>query len=628
MLQKLRSGVKSPFASVFIGVLALSFAVWGVSDIFRGGFSTAIAEVGDTQIDQSLFSREYQNALRRESRELGAQLTNEDARQLGIPDMIVSRMVNRVALDNRVKVLGLTASDAAVAREIRAMPQFLGPVGTFEPLTFERALQQIGYGEAEFLEVIRGDIARQQFADAATAGIVPPPGLAKVLFDYVNETRTVEYIVIGTEQAGTIGEPDDAALQAYVEAHPERYSSPEYRTIAFATIGPAEVASEITVTDADVEEEYRQHGERFNQPERRDIEQISFANEQDARAAAAEIAAGKSFIEIAQTRGFKPEDLPLGTLAKADLDPARAEAAFATAEGGVSEPVRGPFGWVLLRTTKITPGIEKSFAEVRDTIREELVRERAADRVIDLLNAFDDELASGATLHEAASRLGLPVRTVAAVSREGLTPGGVRADIPDDPQFLEEVFNTEVGDDRDPFETTDAQYYALRVDGVTPPAVKPLAEVRAMARDAWIREERLKRIEAQAKELAERATAEGSFAGVARVLGRAPLTSEPLRRFMSTDTLSPQLVADLFASPQGEVIYGPVERLGTYVLARVVSVSHPDPATVAANYDATKRQIGFEIANDITASLAAAAREVEGVEINRQLLDRLTGAGS
>src|SRR3546814_1396335 len=62
--------------AVLFGMLILSFAVWGIGDIFRGGGQAqAVAEVGDTIIEQRQFSRELSDEINNVSRRLGVQLT-------------------------------------------------------------------------------------------------------------------------------------------------------------------------------------------------------------------------------------------------------------------------------------------------------------------------------------------------------------------------------------------------------------------------------------------------------------------------------------------------------------------------------------------------------------------------
>src|SRR5438105_2476730 len=65
MLQQMRAVSKSWVSSVFLGMLALSFGVWGVADIFRGGGGdTSLVSVGDAKIQGPDFQRDFRTALR------------------------------------------------------------------------------------------------------------------------------------------------------------------------------------------------------------------------------------------------------------------------------------------------------------------------------------------------------------------------------------------------------------------------------------------------------------------------------------------------------------------------------------------------------------------------------------
>ena len=61
MLQEIRKYAKSWVSSVFWARLALSFALWGIADIFRGSADTTVYSLGSTQIGVDLFAREYRN---------------------------------------------------------------------------------------------------------------------------------------------------------------------------------------------------------------------------------------------------------------------------------------------------------------------------------------------------------------------------------------------------------------------------------------------------------------------------------------------------------------------------------------------------------------------------------------
>ena len=103
MLDALRQGAGTWVAKIFIGVLALSFAVWGISDVFTGGHAGALATVGDEKVFEQQYQSAFQRRLSALSRQFGRQLSTQQARQLGLDRQVLSQLVGQAALDNEIK---------------------------------------------------------------------------------------------------------------------------------------------------------------------------------------------------------------------------------------------------------------------------------------------------------------------------------------------------------------------------------------------------------------------------------------------------------------------------------------------------------------------------------------------
>jgi len=140
MLQQLRKASKSPVATVVIGVLVLAFALWGVADIFRGGADTVVADVGGTQISDIEYDLQLKNQIRGYSQQMKTELTLEQARAMGLDRTVLENSINRAALDERSRGLGLVASRATVEAQFTSDPAFRGASGAFDPFLFQQAL--------------------------------------------------------------------------------------------------------------------------------------------------------------------------------------------------------------------------------------------------------------------------------------------------------------------------------------------------------------------------------------------------------------------------------------------------------------------------------------------------------
>src|ERR1700735_1618842 len=119
MMQWMHRLSTSWVASIFMGVLALSFVVWGIADVFTNMNTTALATVGSTEISPDVFTRSYKNFIRTESQRQGMEITPDLAQKMGLGNVALQQLLSRTALDNSIQRLGLTTSDAALAQSVR-----------------------------------------------------------------------------------------------------------------------------------------------------------------------------------------------------------------------------------------------------------------------------------------------------------------------------------------------------------------------------------------------------------------------------------------------------------------------------------------------------------------------------
>jgi peptidyl-prolyl cis-trans isomerase D len=626
MLQQLRKGSKSIAAKAVLFVLVGAFALWGVADIFRGGADTVVADVGGTQISDVEYDLQLKNQIRLLSQQTKTDLTLEQARAMGVDRSVLESAINRAALDERARQLGLTVSQDTIIAQFRDDPAFRGTSGAFDPFLFQRALQDSGFSPDAFYAQTGRDVIRRQMLTAFINGVAPPPGLTRLLYDFFSEQRTIEYLVVTPEEAGQVPEPTAADLEAFYKARGnDLFSSPEYRSFEYVTIRPDEVGKEIEVSDADIRSEYDANKAQYEVAEQRDVEQIVFPDKASADAAAARMKAPADFAAVARERGLSDMDVKLGTLTASAMDPRLSEAVFKVAEGATTPPVQGPFGWVILRAARVVPGQSNTFEELAGQIRTNLVNQRAAAKMAEISNAFEDDRSAGDTIAEAAMKHGLIVRQVVAADRNGMTPEGGVADIPLQPDFLEQVFQIETGDESDLFMTMEGGAYAVKMNSITPPAVKPLEQVREQVRETFIADARQKLLTTRVQMLTDEARKTGSLAEAGRALRRAPTTSMPLRRGQNDNVVSSALSAQIFSAVQGAIVSGAASDNSGQVIARVVNVAHPEPDVSAGEYEQFRQTTAQQLSETIVDTMATAARADAGVTIHDTTVQRILG---
>lgn len=606
---------------VLFSMLILSFAIWGIGDIFRGGGQTqAVAEVGDTVVQQRDFARELSNEMNTMSRRLGVQLTMEQARAFGIAQQVLERMITRAMLDELSQRLGLLVTEEQMRQRLLESPEFQDSAGRFDRNRFAQMLQFSNMTEQGFLARLGDDIKRQQLVAAVTDAAVAPRSLAQQLFTYREERRVADYVTVANSAFEVTGAPDEAALQALYDSAGEAVMTPAYRDIALVVLSVADAARGIAVSDERIAEAFEQRKDELSTPERRTVSQVVLPDQATAEAVAARIAEGADFVAAAEEASGRAP-VALGSVTRDDLPAELGEPVFALEAGQTTAPVQSSFGWHIAKVEAIEPGKEVTLEETRDQLRRELAEEEAIEVVIDLANQFDEKLAGGSTMEQAAQSLNLTVRDVPAIDAQGRAPDGTLVEgLPAINEFLPLLNATRVGETTTLTETMDGDYFILRVDGETPAEKKPLAEVRDQLVEQWRQRERERLAEEKAEALTARLRGGETLAAVAAAEGLEAKQTEPVTRF---ETAPQRVPSPLVAQQIFEIAEGEVTTVVTgegRIVAQLKEILPPLEENREARLDRLEEQLTTGVQNDIFQQFLNALQADFDVTINQRLV--------
>ena len=450
--------------------------------------------------------------------------------------------------------------------------------------------------------------------------------LVKSLYRHRQQRRVADFFVVTNGSVGDAPTPDHAALAAFHEENARRFTAPEYRALTFIHITPEDLVGEVAVSEEEVLAEYDDRRASFTQTEQRTVDQILLPDEATARAARDELTRGRDFTAVAaDLAGMNADDVALGTITRNDLFGDVADTVFELGTGEISAPVQSPFGWHVFRVAAIGENAFPQLAELRAEIEREIALRGAADALYRLTTAIDDTLAAGATLESAAGQLKLRLTRVRATDAEGATPESARADLPGAAEFLTTAFATPAGVTSLLNESDDGSYFIVRVDSVTPPALKPLDRIRDEVEAAWRESELDKAAAARAAAAAERINDGEDFAKVAADLGHTALASAPVRRDRdgAERSFSPRLVAALFALDVGKAHAAPAGDGSGHVVARLADIVEANPSADKAGLTALRDELRMDIAGDFTAQYLGTLQKRYPVDVNRRAIDAL-----
>jgi peptidyl-prolyl cis-trans isomerase D len=569
--------------AVVMGVLIISFGVWGIADIFRGFGQSTLAKVGRTEISTEQFRQIYTEKLQQIGRQFGRPLTADQARAFGLDRQMLQQAIAEAALDEEARRMGLGQSDAETMRMIFSDPNFKGVNGAFDPARFQSMIRQFGYSEQRYIADQRRVSLRRQIAGTISAGLEPPKVLVDALVRFQNEQRSIDYVKLDAAQAGAIDPPSPEALAGYFDDHKTLFRAPEYRKISFVAITPEEIGKWSEVSDDDARKLFEQRRGRLGTPEQRQVSQIVFPTAEEALAARNRLTSGLSFDDLAKERGLNPTDVDLGMIAKsAIIEPAIADAAFSLPSGEVSQPVQGRFGFALVKIGKIEPGVEPSYESVASNLKKEIAVERARAKVSELRDKMEDERGGGASVIEAAQKLGLAAVTIDAVDRSGRLPSGqLVANIPRGLDVVSQAFNSDVGVDNDPIQFNGG-YVWYDVVGITPSHERNLDEVKDQVEARWRDDQITSRLRTKATEMVQKLDQGGNLADEAAAAGLKVETASGFKRDATPPGLPASVVAAAFRTAKDGVGQTAGTSPGEWIVFRVTDISVP-PVDLASD---------------------------------------------
>jgi peptidyl-prolyl cis-trans isomerase D len=609
-----------------VTVLVVSFAIWGIGDIFRGFGRSTFAKIGRTEVTIEQFRQLYNERLQLFGRQIGRAITLEQARTLGIDRQIARQIIDELLLDERVRALRLGIADAEIARRVMQDPSLQGPNGQFDRQRFLEALRNNGFTEQRFVAEQRRNMLRQQLLGTITGAPIAPTAMVEAADRFQNEQRTIEYVLFDRAQAGEVPAPAADVLAQYFEPRKAQFRAPEYRKLVIVSLLPAERARSIEISDEDLKRAYEERKNRLATPERRQIQQIVFSKAEDARAAAERIAKGETFEAIAQERGLADKDIDLGTVAKAAmLDRVVADAAFALKEGEVSAPVQGRFGTVLVRVTKIEPEKVPTFEEAAEQLRTDLANERVKSEITAIYDKVEDERSLGKPLTETAEKLKLDARTI-EIDRFGRDPSNQPVEnLPQQQRLVAGAFAADIGTDNDPLQV-DGGYVWYEVSGITPERDRTLDEVKDQVEARWRDDEMANRLRTKAAAFLDKVKGGTTFADAAAAENLKVETRTGVKRSSTTPPLTEQTLDTIFRTAKDASGNAPAEQPGEQLVFRVTEVVEPTTDLTSEESKRLRGALNNAMVGDLAAQYTQLLEREIGVTINERALRQvLTG---
>ena len=606
---------------VFLVLIALPFAFFGVESFRDGGAGVDVAKVGEVKISQ----QEFQQAVREQQDRLRGQLGELDPKVLDNPEFrqaILDDLIDQRLLFQEARKRHLFASDDAVRQAIMAVEAFQDN-GQFSQQRYEALLSAQGMSPAGFEAQVRQDLALQQLAGTiGRSGIVSQRVTDKVLA-LQSEARHVQEFVLPVENYVAKVKLEDGAAKKFYDENTEQFRTPDQAKVEYVVLTPESLAVE--VSEAEIKAWYDGHKERYQQPEERRASHILIAAEKlgkdKARQKAEEVlrevqAKPAAFAELARKHSDDPGSASqggdLGFFGRGMMVKPFEDATFALRDGEVSGIVESDFGFHIIKLTGQHVAREKPLAEVRGEIERELKSSAVARKFAEAAESFSNMVYEQSdSLQPVADQFKLKIQRSDWIGREANPAAGVLGNA----KLLSAVFSDDTIQNKrntEAVEVAQNTLVAARIAEYQPASVQPLAGLQATIEKLLVNQEaqKLARADGEARLAALQSGTDKLAWGADKVVSR-----------MDARLLPPQAAPLVFRMDKSKLPgYAGVDLPGKgYALYRLSKVT-PGAALDTARRQGLQGQLRYLAAQQEVAMYLSALRARYKVDVNEKAL--------
>ena len=614
MLSSLRANKKNqPFILALLGLLAfglVGFASGGVT----GGQINSIGKVGDEPIPVNTYAQSLRGTVQNISRSIGRELTPQEIAASGLQSTALQNVISGAALSSEASRIALSAGNDNVAAEIVSAPAFTGIDGKFDDEAYKFTLERSGLSVKEYEAQTRKALARGLIESAVASGAESPEIQAQSLIAFAREQRSIEWASIDASALETrAANPTEQQLKDYYTENPAPYTAPLTRQITYVHLAPEMLADSVDIPAGILETSYKDQSSRFNRPARRAVDRISFPDMAAAQTAKGQLDANVfTFDSLATERGLTIDDIDLGEVEQGQLPTSVDAALFGTKQLGIVGPIETDLGPALFRVNASMDAQTTTFEEAKAELTAEFVGEESRLLIVDMVEDINDLLAQGLELEEIATETDL---VLGQIDMHATTEEGIAAY----DAFRQSALSVEKRDLPELFDLSDGGIFAIRLDGIVEPTLRPLADVTEQVAVDWALSADQTALETLANDIAAKLESGQSFVD----LGLVAKPEENITRDAFIDGLPRALIENVFANEVGKI--NQISADNKVIISRLSSVTpfdfnSTDGTTLMAQ---VRRELGNQITGDLLVLFANALEQRDGVNLNQTAINQI-----
>lgn len=483
MLQAIRDGSKGVVAKVIVGLIILTFALFGIESIVAlGGGDKAPATVNGEDISEYQVAQMANLQKRRLQSQFGESfdpslIDEKLLKQSAIESLISETLLKQASLES-----GVWFSDAQIDKIIVQSPEFQ-VAGKFDRDQYDLILRSAGFTRSTHRELLRASMATQQTQSAWQLTSFATPFESKTVNQLELQQRDFSTAVFSIDSIKKGIQVSDVSVSDYYSENQSRFMTDESVIVDYIILDQAALVG-LEITEQQVEQRYSEMQAENNAKKEYRPAHILLLDSTDANRESLEnlkkrLDAGEDFATLAKefseddSSKYSGGDLGFSQLTVFETEFADALAGMSI--GDTSSVIETRDGLHLIKLLEVRKPELASFEKIKDKIELDLKAEASQALYVERLETLKDEAFSSSSLVQPAEVLGLSVKTSKSITRSSNDPifglPSINAAVFSD-LILNEGANSEV------LQFAEGKAIVLHLNEFTESKVKPLEQVR------------------------------------------------------------------------------------------------------------------------------------------------------
>lgn len=493
-IQRIRDNSQSLISKIIVGLIVLTFAVFGLESIRGGSDASGVASVNGTEITNSELARASERVKNRLLSLMGEDGDPNLVDEAQVKNEALKELIRRQLMLQDADEQGLFVSDKQIDKNIVDTPAFQVS-GVFDRQTYETLLRNVGYRPSDYKTELGNDLKLQQLL----LGISQSAFSTRMEIDQAirldRQGRDIAYMTVVAGDLASAENITAADVEKWYQAHQDQYLTEESVRIQYLELRRSDFVDQVEVSDAELDQQYQQEveGLKLRQERRAAHILVSVDDRSDAaaldkiREVQAKLVAGGDFATLATEYSDDPGSAEiggdLGYTEKGAFPKPFEEALFSLEIGQLSDIVETDFGYQIIKLLDIRDLQAPSFDEIRDQLADDIKYRKAEELFVTAEEELSNDSFSAGDLEEPAENLGLVVQETDFFSRAGGSDV-----ISADPKIRRTAFSKEVleGMNSELITLAPDHIVVIRLKEHKPAAILPLAQVTDEIRDHLI----------------------------------------------------------------------------------------------------------------------------------------------